>query len=97
MIVGTIGGLFVSFLAYLQGAESRQVQAVHGAVQDTHRALEDTHEAVEDNGATLASMDTKLDRLDQLDHLDIIQAELDQQTGAMDRQIRVLEQIRDAS
>lgn len=48
---------------------------------------ETTHE-------TLESMDSKLDKLDELD---VIEAELNAQTGALDRQLEVLEQIRDAA
>lgn len=41
--------------------------------------------AVEDNGA----------KLDKLDDLDRIQLELDKQTGALDRQVQLLAEIRD--
>lgn len=44
----------------------------------------------------LDSMDRKLAELDKLEELDVIQAELDRQVGTMDRQLTVLEQIRDA-
>lgn len=114
MLLGTIGGLYVSFLSYIEGADVKQVRAVHqavldtsegvqgtheavrdthGAVQDTHGAVRDTHEAVQENGRTLMSVDRKLEKLDELD---VIQAQLDTQTGTLDRQLRVLEQIRDA-
>lgn len=53
--------------------------------------VEGVRGAVEANGAQLE----KLDKLDKLDDLDRVQAELDAQTGVLDRQVEVLEQIRD--
>lgn len=83
-VLGAIGGIS----ALVIGSSSEEVRTVHHAVQD--------------NGDTLDSVDAKLDKLDamdakldKLDELDVIQAELDRQTGALDRQVEVLGQIRD--
>lgn len=83
-VLGAVGGL----MALVVGSSSEEVRTVHHAVQE--------------NGETLDSVDTKLDKLDtidvkldKLDELDVIQAELDRQTGALDRQVEVLGQIRD--
>lgn len=43
------------------------------------------HQAVVDNGG----------KLEKLDKLDVIQHELDRQTGVLDRQLTVLEEVRD--
>lgn len=70
-------------------ADKDQVATVRQGVETTHDKLD--------------SMDAKLDKLDKLDsmdgkldELDGIQAELDRQTGAMETQIEVLREIRDA-
>jgi len=83
--VGSTVSILVGLGTYLFGAGRSQVA--------------DVHEAVRDNGSTLSSMDgrlDKLDRLDAIDHdLDRVQVALDDQTGVLDRQATILEEIRD--
>lgn len=79
--VGTLVGLLVSGGAFIYGAGRDQVT--------------DVKQAVLDNGRTLTSVDGKLENLDKLDDLDVVQAKLDTQTGVLGRQLSVLETIRD--
>lgn len=85
MFAGTLGGILLGITSLHIGADSHQVDRVHDAVKGTR-------DAVNRNGETLVSMDSKLGKLDELD---VIQAELDTQTGALKHQVQVLEQIRD--
>lgn len=95
LTAGSVITVLVGLGTLLAGAGRQQV----GGVRD----------AVEDNGATLDSVDTKLDKLDRLDvieralvteegetsKLDAVQVELDRQTGVLDRQVALLGEIRD--
>lgn len=96
LTVGTLASVLFGLGSYLYGAERSQVERVH--------------EAVLSNGDTLESVDVKLDKLDKLDaiedaisgeegmvrELDVIQIELDRQTGVLGQQVEILKQIRDA-
>lgn len=91
MTVGGVGGLVLTAIGIFSTSSRDQVR--------------DVHEAVEANGETLASMDGKLDKLDTIEDaliatdgetskLDVVEAELDRQTGVLDRQLAVLSEIR---
>lgn len=91
---GTLGGLATLVI----GSSSEEVQAVHEAVEDNGETLDSVDDKLADVDVKLGSVDgktDKLDKLDKLDELDVIQAELDAQTGALDRQLEVLGEIRD--
>ncbi len=87
-VLGAIGGL----TALIIGSSSDQVHTVHHAVQENGATLRSVDGRLQSVDRKLGSVDGKLGKLDELD---VIQAELDQQTGAMDRQLEVLGQIRD--
>jgi hypothetical protein len=82
--LGEVGATAGSTVTVLVGLTTLLASAGRGQVQGVR-------DAVEANGDKLS----KLDRLDDLDKLDRVQAELDEQTGVLDRQVAVLEQIRD--
>lgn len=93
MTFGTITSVLLGLATYFYGAGKGQLEAVYRAVVD--------------NGTVLGSVDTKLDKLDVIEdalvaedgetsRLDIVQVELDRQTGVLDRQLSVLGEIRDA-
>lgn len=79
MIVGTVGGLFISFANLLLGADGKSQRVVH--------------EAVASNGETLMEQNQILD--EQTGMLGEQTGMLDQLTETMERQTEVLEDIRD--
>lgn len=99
MTIGGVAGVVLTAFGVLSTSSRQQVADVHATVRR--------------NGRTLSSMDRKLERLDELDRLeviedalieqdgrasklDVVEAELDRQTGVLDRQLAVLGEIRDA-
>lgn len=103
MTIGGTAGLLLTGVGIFTAASRDQVRTVHEGVQTVH-------ETVLENGEKLGSMDGKLDKLEKLDvieealvaedgeasKLDVVQVELDRQTGVLDRQLAVLGEIRDA-
>jgi hypothetical protein len=85
--LGEVGATAGSTVTVLVGLTTLLASAGRGQVQGVR-------DAVEANGDKLGKL-SKLDRLDDLEKLDRVQAELDEQTGVLDRQVAVLEQIRD--
>lgn len=92
MTIGGVSGLVLTAIGLLSTSSRDQVREVH--------------EAVEANGDTLASVDGKLAKLDTIEDalvaadgraskLDVVEAELDRQTGVLDRQLAVLGEIRE--
>lgn len=85
MTVGTLAGILFGSLSLLSGSSESQVSAVERAVLS--------------NGATLTKVDERLVsmdwKLDKLDDLDKVQLELDVQTGVLGGQLAVLQEIRD--
>lgn len=93
--VGTGAGAFGGLATVVVGSSSGEVRAVHEAVEDNGETLHSVDGKLDSADGKLDSVDGKLDRLEKLDDLDVIQTELDTQTGALDRQIQVLGEIRD--
>lgn len=101
MTVGGAGGLVLTAFGILSTSSRDQVQGVHETVRDNGRTLASMDDKLDE-------LD-KLDKLDDLDvirdalmmedgeasKLDIVQFELDRQTGVLDRQLGVLGEIRD--
>jgi len=85
LTIVAVVGLLLVWLTYVNGADRRQVAAVASAVDRTN--------------SVLGGMDGKLDKLGtmdrKLDKLDLIQGQLDVQTGALNEQTLVLREIRD--
>lgn len=92
MTIGGVAGVVLTAIGIASTASRRQVANVQGAVVR--------------NGRTLASMDAKLEVVEdalvasddegRVSKLDVVEAELDRQTGVLDRQLSVLGEIRDA-
>lgn len=95
MQVGTGGGAIGGLAALVIGSSSEEVQEVHEAVEDNGRTLDSVDDKLDSVDGKLDKLDSVDGKLDKLNELDVIQAELDAQTGALDRQIRVLGEIRD--
>lgn len=86
---GSVTGVVAGLVGLFLGASRPQIRQVTTTVADSNQRLKRI-------GSTVASVDSKLDKLGQLDKLDVIQVELDRQTGVMDHQVRILGEIRDA-
>lgn len=84
-VVGALGGS----ATVVVGSSEEQVRNVHSAVLANGRKLDklDKLDAIED---ALIEGDGRVSKLD------LVQAELDQQTGALDRQVSLLRDIRDS-
>lgn len=85
MLVGTVLSIVVGFGTWFSGAGRRQLAEVGEDVQSVGEDVRGVRYAVLANGA----------KLDKLDELDVIQAELDKQTGVLGEQLAVLGEIRD--
>ncbi len=97
---GTLISVLTALVALLVGSTRGQVRRAGDAVLSNNAKLDTANDrlvTIDGKLDKLDSMDTKLDKLEKLDELDTIQAELDAQTGVLDRQVRILEQIRDGS
>lgn len=95
LAIATIVGTLGGVASLIIGSSSEEVRTVH--------------ETVQENGATLRSVDGKLDKLDAIDEdldkldkldaidddLDKVQVQLDTQTGVLGRQVDLLTEIRD--
>lgn len=111
MLVGTVLSIVVGFGTWFSGAGRRQLQAVGAEVRGVRGVVEANGTVLGSVDAKLDDLQRldKLDKLDQLDvieaalvegdgeagKLDAVQVELDRQTGVLDRQLRVLGEIRD--
>lgn len=103
--VATTVGSLAGIGTLLVGATSDEVRSVGDDVRsvgDDVRsvgyAVETVRSAVDANGAKLDGIETALveEREDgHVSKLDIVQTELDHQTGALDRQVSLLAEIRD--
>lgn len=85
MLVGTVLSIVVGFGTWFSGAGRRQLAEVGEDVQSVGEDVRGVRYAVIANGV----------KLDKLDELDVIQAELDKQTGVLGEQLAVLGEIRD--
>lgn len=83
--IGGLASLVLASLGTLWSASRTQATQIHDAVASNGRTLSSVD-------LNLASVDRKLDKLDDLD---VVQAKLDAQTGVLGVQLSVLEQIRD--
>lgn len=112
LTVGGVGSILLTAAGIAYGAGRKQVASVNPGVEAVHVGVQTVREAVLDNGRALDSVDLKLDNLDKLgkldeldrlgamdeklDALDVIQVTLSAQSGALDQQVGLLRDIRDA-
>lgn len=108
--VGTIGGLFLAGVDLLRGASEEQVDGIESQLGSMDGKLGtvdgklDRLETVDSKLDKLETMDGKLDVIQgaltdaegQTSKLDVVQTELDRQTGVLDRQVEILGEIRDS-
>lgn len=87
--------MLTALVALMVGATRGQVRRAGDAILDNNSKLDTANSKLDTANSRLGTIDGKLDKLEKLDDLDRIQVELDNQTGVMDRQVRILEQIRD--
>jgi hypothetical protein len=92
MVLGTLVGVVMGAASVTAGSTNAQVRGVREGVDAARVRLGSMDGKLDAVHGKLDSMDGKLDKLDELD---VIEAELNAQTGALDRQIQVLEEIRD--
>lgn len=92
MLIGTVLSIVLGVGTWLTSATTGQlsgvgedVRSVGQDVRSVGENVQDVHEAVLANGI----------KLDKLDELDVIQAELDAQTGVLGEQLAVLRELRD--
>lgn len=99
MLVGTVLSIVVGFGTWFSGAGRRQLSGVGREVRsvgDDVRSVDENVQSVGENvrGVHDAVLANGV-KLEKLDKLDVIQAELDEQTGVLDRQLAVLSEMRD--
>lgn len=92
MLVGTVLSIVVGFGTWFSGAGRRQLAEVGEDVQSVGRGVQAVGEDVRGVRYAVIANGVKLDKLDELD---VIQAELDEQTGVLGKQLAVLGEIRD--
>lgn len=93
---GTTVTLILTVLAAFFSAGRQQVAEVGQAVQDHGEMLEANGETLVANGETLGDVHRAIAGQDgMLDELDVIQLELDTQTGVLRQQLDVLDRIQE--
>lgn len=92
---GTLLSVLTALVALVMGATRGQVRQASDAILENNTKLGTIDRKLDTANSRLGTIDGKLDKLEKLDDLDRVQVELDTQTGVMDRQVQVLEQIRD--
>lgn len=94
MTVGMVVSILVAMGTYVYGTGRDQLDKVYNAVESHGETLRMNHR-------TLRSMDTTMDAVGEalaggmIQELDVIQVELDRQTGVLDDQVEILGEIRD--
>lgn len=93
---GTLASVVLGLGFGLANASRRQVTGVREAVEDNGEALSDVHRAVHGNGDKLDAVHEAIAGEDGVvPELDVIQAELDAQTGVLEEQLKVLSKVED--
>lgn len=92
MLVGTVLSIVVGFGTWFSGAGRRQLSGVGREVQSVGDDVRSVDENV--RGVRFAVLANGV-KLEKLDKLDVIQAELDEQTGVLGQQLAVLSEMRD--
>lgn len=96
---GSIVGVLLTAIALLLASTRGQVRGVAGTLGEIVATTETIARQAETTAATTLDTNLKMEsvdrKLDKLGELDVIQFELDRQTGVLDDQLSVLGAIRD--
>lgn len=101
--VGSLLGIVATFATLSFTAGREQVRDLQGTMQGVEDTVEANNTVLSENNEILSDASVTLDGIeDALVHgdgeaskLDVVQAELDRQTGVLDRQVELLGAIRD--
>ncbi len=92
MAVGMFLGVLTAVIAVMIGSTRGQARRIADAVLDNNGKLDEANGKLDRTNEQLFHIDGKLEKLDTLD---VIQVNLDHQTGVMGRQVQLLTAIRD--